>query len=72
MIHLFGSGSAAFVAELRFPPGCMVSLENSPPHTLALADVLWLSDHVRRTYAPYFIFGDDRARPAAFPWTSPG
>lgn len=54
LIYLFGSGSAAFVAELRFPDKSTVSPENGPPRHLSLADTLWLSDQIRRTYAPYF------------------
>lgn len=59
LLYLFGSGSAAFVTELRFPPGCFVSPEHGPPRILSLADVQWLTDFVRRTYPPYFIVGKE-------------
>ena len=72
LIYLFGSGSAAFVAELRFPPGCMVSSENGSLRTLSLADALWLTDLVRRTYPPYFIVGGGKSEaggvPTSFIW----
>lgn len=76
LIYLFGSGSAAFVAELSFPSDCMASPENGPPRILSLADALWLSDHVRRTYAPYFILKGDESEaggvPLDFTWHDRG
>lgn len=46
--------------------------ENGPPRNLSLADALWLSDHIRRIYAPYFkVTGEESEAggvPVDFTW----
>lgn len=72
LLYLFGSGSAAFVAELRFPADRKVVPGNGPLRELTLADALRLADLIRRTYPPYFVVGDDNCEaggvPTHFTW----